>query len=237
MLRPRVRLLYFFLSIVAIGLPLCAALVLPFYLLGVRIPSARRAADLVMRRGISWLMNVQYWLRRDVRLEIPAGGALVVSNHRSHLDVFLLLAQVPGVRILAKDSLFRIPFLNVMMKASGQIRSTRGDPESFWAAMRRVGERLREGEIVHIFPEMTRCRPGFKGTGGFALAPFKVARDAGRPVVPVVITGSDDLWPRGRLALGHGSVKVTSLEPVDPNAFANAEALRDEVRRRIEEAL
>ena len=72
------------------------------------------------------------------------------------------------------------------------------------------------------------CGPG---------APFKVARDAGRPVVPVVITGSDDLWPRGRLALGHGSVKVTSLEPVDPNAFANAEALRDEVRRRIEEAL
>lgn len=192
-----------------------------------------------MRFGIGLLMNVQPWLDGDLTIDVPyRRGTLLVANHRSHLDVFLFLARVRGVRVLAKDTLFWIPFLGLMMRLSGQIPSRRGDVRSFQRAMDLIESKLRGGETVQVFPEMHRCEPGSRGTKNFLVAPFLAAKKAGRPVVPVVIEGTDGVWPKGKFALRpRMPVRVRTLAPLDPARFATAEDLCLETRRRIEEAM
>ncbi len=229
---------YFLLTIALIGVPLSVGIYIPLYFLSFLYPAAQKPADGILVWGIGWLMRVQPWLEFDSDLAIPQGGVLLASNHRSHLDVFLLLARVRGIHILAKSSLFYIPFLNVMMKVTGQIPIRRGHLDSFWNAMKIAQKRLKAGEVVHVFPEMTRCALGMRGTNAFMTAPFLAAREAGVPILPIVIEGTDRIWPRGWFGLHAGhKVRVRALPAVDPLIFASAEDLSLEVRRLIDKAL
>ncbi|NJL24873.1 MAG: 1-acyl-sn-glycerol-3-phosphate acyltransferase [Calothrix sp. SM1_5_4] len=186
-------------------------------------------------------MRVQPWLRAEVDLAVPregGRGVLVVSNHRSHLDAFILLSRIPGVRILAKSALFRIPFLALMMRSTRQIRVERGRLDAWGLAMTEVGRRLNAGEVVHVFPELTRCEPGFSGTRPFVAGPFLAAIQNDALVVPVVFKGTDRAWPKGVFGVGYAEpVVAKSLPPLRARDFANAEALKRDVQRRIEQAL
>lgn len=237
-------LLYFVSSIAVVGAVLAYGLVAPLHFIGFVWSPASRAADRVMRDGIRLLMRLQPWLSAEVSLELSRGvapggrGRLLVSNHRSHLDAFILLSQVPGIRILAKRSLFFVPFLGLMMRLSRQIPVRRGDLRDFLKAMEEVKARVLRGETVHVFPEMTRCPEGLRGTREFSLAPFHAAMQARLPVVPIAFAGTDRAWPKGRLGLGfRRPVRVRALEPLDPAHFGSAEALMAEARRRIDSAL
>src|SRR6185437_8185136 len=105
----RFCILYFFVTIILVGAPLSLFLILPFSLLALVIPQAKYPANQVMLWGVRFLLHIQPWFKGDLDIQIPEGGVLVVSNHRSNLDAFLLLAYVSGVRVLAKHSLFFIP--------------------------------------------------------------------------------------------------------------------------------
>lgn len=234
----RVWMGYFVFTIFAVGAPLSVAFCIPLYLLSFFFPWTQRPADWVLRWGIGLLMRVQPWFVGDCDIQIPKGGVLLASNHRSHLDAFILLSRVQGIRILAKSTLFYIPCIGIMMKLTGQIPTQRGEVASFWKAMAMIREKLRDGQTVHVFPEMTRCTPGFSGTNDFMAAPFLAAKEAGRPVVPVVFENTDGAWPRGEFALRpRQNVRVRTLAPLDPAAFATADELCRETRRRINEAL
>lgn len=240
-------LLYLLLTIGTIGL--CVA---PFYLpskilsrLG--LPGIRRAthfSDKALSSAIALLMRVQPWHTAKVSIQKPLlkkhgeVGVLFVSNHRSHLDAFILLAHLPGVQILAKRSLFFIPFLNLFMWAGRQIAVARGDVSGFLAAMEEVGRRLADGATVHVFPEMTRCDFGFEGTNSFSLAPFHAAKKAGALVVPVVFRNTDLSWTRAHWGIRRSEgVEARSLSPLRASDFESAQSLREEVRRSIVEAL
>lgn len=235
-------LLYFLLTIGLIGAVLAYGVCAPLYLLGRVLPVAKTWADRCLCRGISLLMKVQPWLNAEIHLSELCGcegrGRLLVSNHRSHLDAFVLLSRVPGIRILAKRSLFSIPFLGLMMRLTEQIPVERGRVEGFFAAMDAVRDRLRKSQTVHIFPEMTRCAPGYSGTLGFSSAPFALALQEGCPVVPIVFRGTDGVWPKGKFGLSFRQpLQVLALPPIDPREFASADALRTEAKHRIDEAL
>jgi 1-acyl-sn-glycerol-3-phosphate acyltransferase len=229
-------LLYFVLSIMVIGAAFSFALTVPLYILGWLVPAASRAADRVTCRGIRFLMFMQPWFAGDIELAIPKGrtGCLLVSNHRSTLDAYILLSRVPGIRILAKRSLFFIPLLGMMMRFSGHIPAGRGDMPSYLQAVEIVKKRLLDGEIVHVFPELTRCPAGFKGVQPFSIAPFRAARDAGIPVIPIVFERTDETWPKGVRGIRfRRPVRVRSLDPIDSTAFASSEELMRETQLRI----
>jgi 1-acyl-sn-glycerol-3-phosphate acyltransferase len=82
-----------------------------------------------------------------------------------------------------------------------------------------------------VFPEGTRSRDGW--IHRFKKGPFLVAKEAGVPVVPVAISGSGAITPSRTIAVHPGTIRVAVGDPVDPNPFADKEALLADVRRRV----
>jgi 1-acyl-sn-glycerol-3-phosphate acyltransferase len=230
---------YFLFSIGLIGSVLAFGVAVPLYLVGLS-----RLADRVICYGIQFLLFVQPWLHARVECsprvftKPAAPGRLYVSNHRSHLDVFFLLAYLPRIRIVAKDSLFKIPFLNFMMRILKQIPMESGRIDGYLMTLKRVEELLAQGESVNIFPETTRCVSGLQGVQPFLLAPFQSAIRTKTIVIPVVFKDTDLAWPKGFFGLSsHHQILVRELPGIRADSFQAASELRELVVKQIEEAL
>ncbi len=121
---------------------------------------------------------------------------IFMCNHQSALDIFSLLNGLPvQFKWIAKRELFYIPFLGWAMKRAGYISLDRKHPREAIKAMDDAAKKIREGTNIIIFPEGTRSKDGhllpFK-KGGFSLA-----LRAKVPIVPVGISGSNRLQPKG----------------------------------------
>jgi 1-acyl-sn-glycerol-3-phosphate acyltransferase len=165
------------------------------------------------------------------------GPYVVVANHQSMLDI-LLISRVPReMKWIAKDSLFRVPWMGWMFVLSGDIPVRRGDAESASGALRKAKEYLARGMSVMIFPEGTRSRTG--ALGSFKSGAFRLAIDAGVPVLPIAVEGTAAGYPKGSpwVRPCRGTARI--LEPVASTGLTVEEApkLRDAVRERIAGAL
>jgi len=232
-LASRFCLTYFILCTAVVGSLFAYGGAASLMLIGRKYRPAWLLGGRVMRFGVDTLMRLQFWLTIEGEIRLPA-RCMTVSNHRSHLDMFILLARIPNIRAVAKAELFRLPGLGLMMRVMRQFPLERGSVESYWRTMDAVVEGALVGDPVHVFPEMTRCNTGLPGTDEFHLAPFRVALRAKVPLVPIVVHGTDRCWPKGHAGCFVGRVRVESLEPIDTAAYTDAGSLRDEARRRIE---
>jgi 1-acyl-sn-glycerol-3-phosphate acyltransferase len=143
------------------------------------------------------LTTVLFDLKVDGLRHVPArGGVLIVSNHQGNLDPILL-----GVRMLrplsyfAKSELFEANALsNWLLRSLGGIPVRLGSGDV--GAVKETIRRLQEGHVLNIYPEGSRSEDGEIGPmeKGVAL----VVRRAKVPVVPAVIVGSYEAWPRHR---------------------------------------
>ena len=128
---------------------------------------------------------------------IPAeSGALLAGNHTGYAD-FILMGTGPYlhgerlVRFMAKKSVFDVPVLGRLLKLMKHVPVDRAHGG---ASIAPAVEMLREGNLVGIFPEATISR-------SFELADFKtgaarIAHQAGVPLVPCVIWGSQRIWTK-----------------------------------------
>jgi len=143
------------------------------------------------------LFCVCFGIRVYHRERLPAsGGVLVISNHQSYLDPILVAVGMPRpFHPMARESLFRfLPFARVIRSLHAfPVRRSAAD----LAAVREAMRRLKQGAVVLMFPEGTRTRDGSIAPlhGG----PVTIAARAGVPVVPAVIDGAFEAWPRARL--------------------------------------
>ncbi|HSV27033.1 MAG TPA: lysophospholipid acyltransferase family protein [Sedimentisphaerales bacterium] len=147
------------------------------------------------------------------RSNIPRKKAfLLFSNHQSYMDPIFCAGLLPiKMCYLARDTLFENWFFGRLIRSVNAIPVKRGQGDI--AAMKAVIERLRSGLPVCLFPEGTRTVDG-KITAvkpGVAL----LARRANVPVVPMVIEGAYEAWPRDRkiFSIGHQVVAYYS-EPI-----------------------
>ncbi len=195
----------------------------------------------IMFRIILWL---QPWYRGELDIRLPAEvanlnkGCLVVSNHRSHLDAFLLFHELTHIRLVAKHLLYYVPLYGHLMPLLKMIRVKQNDPASYLRAMEKVKRGLLKGHRVHVFPEMTRCEPGALSTNIFQRAPFHAAREAGTPVLPIAFWGTDEIWGKGSQKISLGKKAwAKSLQPVDPKKFPDSLSLANHVRAEIDRAV
>lgn len=184
-------------------------------------------------REASRLYMVLRHRRRVEGLEhLPAsGGALIVANHQSLLDI-PLIASGPRrhVSFVARRTLARSPWLAFVMRECGAVLIDRGSADR--AAMREMVEHLERGDLVSIFPEGTRSADGSLGEfkGGALLA----ARRARVPIVPAAIRGAHRVLPPGQRWPGPGRLQLSFLPPVAHDAEDAIGAVRRAIATCVE---
>lgn len=150
-----------------------------------------RGGQALCRLYTSCLMDLKVHGTRHIP---PAGGVLIVSNHQSFLDPVILAVQLRRpMSYLARDTLFRNPAFAWLIRNLNAVPIGRGTADL--GAMKETIRRLQEGHMLTIFPEGTRTedgeiRPLHSGVG-------LVIRRAGVPVIPAVVDGSFEAWPKG----------------------------------------
>jgi len=162
-----------------------------------------------------WYFNLLHFGRAYNRERVPGTGPLLfVSNHQSFFDpVIVGYGLAREVDYMARDTLFLNPFFNKLIRSLNAFPVKRGEADL--AAIKETLRRLKDGRAVLLFPEGTRTVDGrireFKP--GLAL----LAKKANCPIVPVVIDGAFDAWPRtSPLPKPMVTIQVTYGEPIVP---------------------
>jgi 1-acyl-sn-glycerol-3-phosphate acyltransferase len=199
-------------------------------------PVRRAAALRVFARAVLRALGI----RHAASLRLPRGGALVVVNHVSWLDILVLVAHAP-VRIMAKHEVRGWPVIGAMAATTGTVFIDRTRPRTLPATVAEVTTALRAGAAVAVFPEGTTwC--GRSG-GPFRPAMFQAAIDAGAPVVPVTLRfliggapttvaaflGEDTLWDSFRRVVAARGIQITLT--AHPTLHPAAEASRRNLAR------
>src|SRR4030095_12114243 len=161
------------------------------------------------------------WLRGSgVKIEVkglelldPKQTYVFVSNHHSYLDTATLFIYT-GRRIglLAKKELLKVPVLGVGMRFVNIMAIDRSNRDLAIRTTEAAAERIRSGVSFAVFVEGTRAMPG-------ELLPFKkgafsMAKQAGVPVVPIAIKGSDVLMGKGTGEARSGTLEMVIMTPV-----------------------
>ncbi len=125
----------------------------------------------------------------------PKTPYVIVANHQSIADILALLMVLPlQFKFVAKKELFAVPFMGWHMSAAGYMALDRSSRESGKTTLFRSIRWLEQGASVLFFAEGTRSRDG--SIHPFKPGAFKVARDAGVEVLPVVIDGTGSAVPK-----------------------------------------
>lgn len=183
---------------------------------------------------VSTALNPLWTFRTSgVRIRDPRRPYVVVSNHESIADIFLLSHLPWEMKWLSKQAVFRVPVVGWMMRMARDVRVRRRNAESRADAVERLRDRLRTKVSVMIFPEGTRSVTD--ELLPFRNGAFRLAIETGVPVLPVAVAGTRDALPRGSLLLGRARAEARVLEPVETAGLtlSDVPALRERVRRMI----
>lgn len=163
----------------------------------------------------------------------PATPYFFAQNHVNLLDHVTMYPATPHFKqgIELREH-FRIPVYGWFMRARGTIAVDRG-ASGARALTEAVAAEVAKGHSLLGFPEGTRTLDG--RVGRFRKGLFRVARDAGLPVVPVAVVGMFDVLRKGSLHLRPGDVTVHVLAPIPTAGLADAEldVLAERVRAQI----
>ena len=144
----------------------------------------------------------------------PKRQYIFMVNHQSHIDIPVLIQSLPSfqLRWIAKRELLWVPFFGWAMWAAKHITVDRSDRMDALGSLKKAKERMKGGISLVIFPEGTRSSDG-------NLLPFKrggllLAVRTQTPIVPVTISGSWAILPKGDWRIRGGQIEVTVGAPV-----------------------
>ena len=163
-----------------------------------------------------------------------------VSNHQSIYDIPVIFASLPfQLRIIAKESLGRFPFLGWHLRRAGHLLVDRRKPDRA-GILNRWRRLVNDHLSLIIFPEGTRSEDG--RVGRFRGGSFLLALEAGLTIVPVSISGSRHVMKKGRLMTCPGHVTLIVHEPIptpkiEAPAIADARALAARVEAVVRESV
>jgi 1-acyl-sn-glycerol-3-phosphate acyltransferase len=156
-----------------------------------------------------------------VRLQVeglerfPAHTACVITpNHLSYMDTPSLLSSIPvEFRFLAKEELFKIPFMGDHLKRHGHIAVPLGDPRAALKTLSKAAQTMQEGGLsLLVFPEGGRSETG--ELQEFQDGAAYLAIKAQAPIVPVALIGTRQILPMHGKIFSPGKVRVVFGEPI-----------------------
>ncbi len=184
------------------------------------------------------LMGVfQVELRLSGGANLEAGQAYVfASNHFSLIDTPLMFGLMPQpFRILARDGLWKIPFIGWHLNRAGHLPVNRTNRRIAARNIAYAADKVRAGRSILLFPEGGRRR-------GESMRPFKtgaahIAIQSGAPIVPMALVGTRSILPPGSLHLRPGVAELRIGTPIPTNGSdgVGAKALTEQVRREIDQ--
>ena len=149
---------------------------------------------------------------------LPAhGGVLLSASHQSFLDPVLYgLGLSRPFHFMARSSLFRNPLFGLLIRSLNAFPVRRGEIDHH--AIRETIRLLEAGHVVLVFPEGTRTSDGSIGRprGGLGM----IAARAGVPIVPAIVEGAFESWPRQRRFPRLRRIAVSVGRPVPPAELA-----------------
>jgi 1-acyl-sn-glycerol-3-phosphate acyltransferase len=148
----------------------------------------------------------------------PGHPYIFAANHQSQFDI-LALQGFLGIdfRWLAKKELFRVPIWGTAMLRAGYIPIDRSHGRQAIKSLEKAAQKIARGTSVIIFPEGTRSRDGKLHT--FKSGAMLLAIKSGVPLVPVAITGTYDILPKGHLLVRSGEVTIRAGQPIDTKGY------------------
>lgn len=146
------------------------------------------------------------------------GVYVIVANHRSMLDIVLLYAlPLRNFKWVSKREVYRWPLFGWVLWMHGDVAIERGSASGARRMMREGTGWLRRGVSIAVFPEGTRSHG--EGLGRFRDGAFRLAREAGVEVLPVVMSGTDTALSGWRVNR-HNEFVVRILPPMEPDMDA-----------------
>jgi 1-acyl-sn-glycerol-3-phosphate acyltransferase len=184
----------------------------------------------------TWLNPYWHFRTSGVAINDPRRPYVVVANHESYADIFLVSHLKWEMKWLAKDTIFRIPVMGWMMRMAGDVPIIRGNLGSGLQALEACRDRLSKRVSVMIFPEGTRTRSD-------ELLPFKdgafqLAISAGAPIIPIAIAGTRYAMAKGSFSFRRATAICRVLQPIETAGLTSADvaSLREKTRELIASA-
>jgi 1-acyl-sn-glycerol-3-phosphate acyltransferase len=162
------------------------------------------------RFGATLFFGIRVYGRDNVP---PTGGVLLLSNHQSFLDPPLCgVGLNRQLCYVARDTLFKNSAFKWLIESVNAIAIKRDTADV--AAMKIIIEKLKAGNAVVLFPEATRTHDGRIADikPGFGL----LSRRANVPVVPVLLDGAFECWPRTQNMFSPGRITVVYGKRITP---------------------
>lgn len=166
----------------------------------------------------------------------PGKRYIIMSNHRSHYDIPLIILNLPGsIRMLTKKELFKVPIWGRGLTAGEFISIDRTNIEQAKKDLAVARAKMESGIVLWIAPEGTRSRTG--SLGQFKKGGFIMAIESGATIIPVGIRGSQNvLWPKTWDFFLGQHVEIHIGKPIEASDYTldRKDELLEEVRAAIE---
>ena len=166
----------------------------------------------------------------------PTRTYIFMSNHVSNLDPPIQIPLIPRqTSVLVKKELFKVPILGKIMLIGSLVPVDRGNRDAGIAAVRDAKAVIERGRHMMIYVEGRRSYDG--RLLPFKKGPFYLAEECRVPIVPMTISGTQDVMPKARFGIRPGLVTVKFHEPIEPEDFGGREDLMMKVRAAINSGL
>lgn len=168
------------------------------WLIGKKNPHLR---DISSLRMVQWAFRVIYRIcgvkltiigQENVPKDTPV---LYVANHNSYFDIIITYALCENLTgYIAKDSLEKVPLLNIWMKRLYCLFLKRDDMKASLKTILQAIEYVKQGVSICIFPEGTRNKGEELSLLPFHNGSFKIAEKTGCPIIPMSLNNTCDIF-------------------------------------------
>ncbi len=192
--------------------------------------------DTFLRKSIVGILRAAFLVVMDLRVaglaHFPSdGGVIVACNHVTNFDVFPMQLSLPRpIFYMGKAELFKNPIVDAVIRRMGAFPVSR-EKKDEWAYNHAL-KVLAHRQTLGMFPEGTRSKG--RGLGVAKTGAARLAIEAGAPIVPMAIAGSDQFFQRFPRRT---RVTVSLLPPIQPYPGETPLALTDRLMFTLAAAL